>query len=369
MMQSIPSRPAWTDLAARFSNAHFLQSWEWGEAKTKYGWSAERYAWFAPDGAPAACAQILLRTMRIGFMRATVAYIPKGPLWENMDAAFRERVLADLESFARVRRVIELKMDPDIPLGFGLPGTPDDRVNAAGQDTTTILTQRGWIRSREQIQMPNTVALDLNPPEPDLLAHMKQKTRYNIRLAEKHGVTIRAGSEADFPMLYRMYAGTGARDGFIVRPEEYYHTVWGGLMRAGFAMPLIAEVDAQPVAAIVLFRYGPRTWYMHGMSANIHREKMPNHLLQWEGIRWAKQQGCTSYDFWGAPDHFDPSDRMWGVFQFKQGFGGEVIRYLGAWDFAPSSVGYRAYHSLLPNVLRVMRIFARRRTQAAAESV
>jgi peptidoglycan pentaglycine glycine transferase (the first glycine) len=368
-MQPILSRPRWTELAASFPATHFLQSWEWGEAKAEYGWIAERFAWFDPNGSVAACAQILLRTIRVGPVRATIAYIPKGPLLDPSHAELQELVLADLEAFAHARHVIELKIDPDILLGMGIPGTPDDRIDPVGATSTDRLTQRCWIHSREQIQLPNTVALDLSPAEDEILARMKQKTRYNIRLAQKHGVCVRKGSEADFATLYRMYAGTGLRDGFIVRTEAYYRTIWGGLMRAGFALPLIAEVEGEPVAAIVLFRYGTRVWYMHGMSANAQREKMPNHLLQWEGIRWAKQQGCRSYDFWGAPDHFNPTDRMWGVFQFKQGFGGEVVRYLGAWDYAPSPVWYHAYHSLLPKVMNVLRLFARRRTQTTAESV
>jgi peptidoglycan pentaglycine glycine transferase (the first glycine) len=367
MMRRVESRDAWNAAAERLPGAHFLQSWEWGEVKAAYGWTVERYTWDSADGAVQAAAQILSRTVRMGPLHATVVYVPKGPLldWHNAHT-LRERVLADVELLARRRRVIQLKIDPDIAFGTGLPGTPEDHILQTGTVRIDELRGRGWRHSREQIQLPNTVTLDLAPSEETLLANMKQKTRYNIRLAQRHGVTVRAGTEEDFPMLYRMYATTGSRDGFIVRPEAYYRAVWGGLMRAGFALPLIAQVEDQPVAAIVLFRFGPRAWYMHGMSSNAHREKMPNHLLQWEGIRWAKSQGCTCYDFWGAPDCFDPSDRMWGVFQFKQGFGSEVVRYIGAWDFAPNAFWYGAYNSLLPRVLNVARTVARHRTRAAS---
>jgi peptidoglycan pentaglycine glycine transferase (the first glycine) len=367
MVHFIGSRQEWNALAEQLPGAQFLQSWEWGEAKAAYGWTVERYHWLTADGASVAAAQILLRSVRFGFLRAAVAYVPKGPLLDWNSSALRDQVLADLESFARTRGVIQLKIDPDLPLGIGLPGTPEEQTIASGEAAVTMLRNRSWLFSREQIQLPNTVALDITPPEDSLLARMKQKTRYNIRVAQRHGVTIIPGSVADFPVLYRMYAETGTRDGFIVRPEGYYHAIWGGLMRAGYAMPLLAIVEDQPVAALVLFRFGQRAWYMHGMSTNLSREKMPNYLLQWEGIRWAKAQGCSCYDFWGAPDRFDPKDRMWGVFQFKRGFGAEVVRHIGAWDFAPSALRYKLYNTLLPAVLQVARIFARRRTRAAAE--
>jgi peptidoglycan pentaglycine glycine transferase (the first glycine) len=366
MMRFVESREKWNALAEQLPGAQFLQSWEWGEAKAAYGWTVEHYLWKNTDGTTPAAAQILFRSVRVGFLHAKIGYIPKGPLLDWSSTALREQVLADLEAYARNRRVIQMKLDPDLPREMGMPGTPEEQAMPSGQETAQMLQARGWRFSREQIQLPNTVVLDITPTEEDLLARMKQKTRYNIRLAQRHGVIIRAGSEEDFSALYRMYAETGTRDGFIVRPEAYYRTIWGALMRAGFALPLMAIVEDQPVAAIVLFRFGPRAWYMHGMSTNLSREKMPNYLLQWEGIRWAKRQGCSTYDFWGAPDRFDAQDHMWGVFQFKRGFGAEVVRHIGAWDFAPSPIAYSLYHSLLPMALNIARTFARRRTRAAA---
>ena len=101
------------------------------------------------------------------------------------------------------------------------------------------------------------------------------------------------------------------------------------------------------------------------MSRGLHREKMPNHLLQWEAIRWAKQHGCTSYDFWGAPDNLDPEDRMYGVYRFKEGFGAQLIRTVGAWDFPLRPVLYALYHRLVPALLAVMRRRGRARTREA----
>ena len=201
-----------------------------------------------------------------------------------------------------------------------------------------------------------------------MLARMKQKTRYNVRLAEKKGVTVRSGTVADLPMLYKMYAETSVRDGFVIRDEGYYQTVWTTFMQSSIvhspssiahrppsALPLIAEVDNEPVAAIFLFSFAGRAYYVYGMSRDAHRAKMPSYLLQWEAMKRAKTAGCMTYDLWGAPDEFNESDSLWGVFRFKEGLGGEVMRTLGAYDFAPNKMLYRLYTEMMPRVLNLMR--------------
>src|SRR5258706_5412636 len=190
-----------------------------------------------------------------------------------------------------------------------------------------------------------------------MLARMKQKTRYNIRLAEKRGVTLRVGTKDNLPMLYKMYAETSVRDGFVIRDEGYYQTVWNLFMNSSepICEPLIAEVDNEPVAAIFVFYFAGRAYYVYGMSRNAHREKMATYLLQWEAMKRARAKGCSIYDLWGAPDVFDESDSMWGVYRFKEGLGGKVVRTLGAWDFAPNPLWYKLYSEIIPRVLDLMR--------------
>jgi peptidoglycan pentaglycine glycine transferase (the first glycine) len=140
------------------------------------------------------------------------------------------------------------------------------------------------------------------------------------------------------------------------------------MMRAGRAQPLVAEVEGLPVAALILFHAADRGWYLYGMSRALHREKMPNHLLQWEAIRFLRGRGYACYDLWGAPDAFAERDPLWGVLQFKLGFGGDIVRFAGAWDFAPSRLRYAAYHRILPRLLDITRFLARRRTRKLADS-
>ena len=339
---------AWNEAAAGLANAHILQSWQWGELKEGHGWRASRLVW-QTSGGPA-MAQVLTRAL---LRRLRVLYVPRGPLLDWGSAPARAQALDELQALARRQRAILIKIDPDVPLSLGTLGT--EQAQETGAHVQAELRRRGWRFSPDPVQFRNTVALDLRRSPDELLAAMKQKTRYNLRLAERKGVSVRMGSLADLDLLYGMYADTGARDGFIIRPAAYYHDAWGRFMRAGMAQAFIAEVEGQAVSALVLFTFAGRAWYMYGMSRDAHRDKMPNHLLQWRAIAWAQQQGCHTYDFWGAPDEFAESDRMWGVWKFKEGFGGHIVRGLGAWDYAPSPALYQLYQTVLPKVLGVMR--------------
>jgi lipid II:glycine glycyltransferase (peptidoglycan interpeptide bridge formation enzyme) len=338
----------WDNLISTLPHAHILQSWTWGEFKSRYGWSARRFVWNNGQAA----AQVLTRTALRGLIR--VLYVPKGPLLNWADAALRAQVLNDLQALARRERAVFIKLDPDI---------------------TEIPSElEHWRLSAEQIQFRNTVTLDLTRPETELLAAMKPKTRYNIRLAEKKGVRVRAGTVGDLDLLYRLYAETSVRDGFVIRAADYYRDAWGRFITAGLAQPFVAEVGGadlasapEPVSALILFKFAQTAWYMYGMSRALHRDKMPNHLLQWEALRWAKANGCDVYDFWGAPDELVETDPLWGVWKFKEGFAGQFVQHIGAWDYAPSPLLYRLYTVVLPRVLDVMRRRGKAQTQRAIE--
>ena len=199
--------------------------------------------------------------------------------------------------------------------------------------------------------------------EEKLLAKMHSKTRYNVRLAARKGVLVRVASREDLCLFYRMYAETALRDGFAVRGEDYYQTLWNLFIQAGMCEPLIAEADGEPLAAVVIFRFAGKAYYLHGMSRELHRNKMPNYLLQWEAMRRAKLAGCTTYDLWGAPEIFDERDPMWGVFRFKQGLGGDVLLTIGAYDLPIRPFYYNLYTQILPRILGLMRNRGKKQTQ------
>jgi lipid II:glycine glycyltransferase (peptidoglycan interpeptide bridge formation enzyme) len=285
----------------------------------------------------------------------TVMYAPKGPALAYDDADLRAFVLDHLQVLARRNRAIWLKIDPDVEAATGVPGEPDNTPDSTGQGLTDDLKARGWRFSDDQVQFRNTIKLDLTQSEETLLAQMSQNTRRKVRVAERDGVTVRAATLADLPILYALYRETGARDEFLVRPDWYYEQAWRKFMEAGLAHALIAEYAGKPIAHVILFHFGRTCWYFYGASSNEERQRMPNYLLQWEAIRWAKAQGYAIYDFWGAPDTFDETDSMWGVYNFKRGFRGTVTRHVGAWDYAPYPLLYAAYSQAWPRVLGWLR--------------
>ncbi len=339
--REVQSPSEWNQALLALPNPHVLQTWEWGAFKERHGWQARHLIW-EEDGVPRAAALLLSR--RAGPLPVQVMYVPRGPLLPWEDAERAGAVLADLEAIARREGALFVKIDPEV----------EDR-HPEGARLTALLVRRGWLPSGEQVQFRGSLLLDLTPTPEELLARMKPKWRYNIRLAQRRGVRVRPGTENDLPLLYAMYRETSIRDRFVIRPEAYYRDAWGSFIAAGLAQPLIAEVEGEPVAMVILFRFGERAWYMYGASRSVHRDRMPNHLLQWEAICWAREQGCRVYDFWGAPETPDELDPMWGVYRFKAGFGARHARYIGAWDFPSRRSLYRFYTTVMPKLLALMR--------------
>ncbi len=331
--QTINDATAWDSVLLALPTPHILQSWAWGAFKEHYGWQAQRLLWKNEEAEPQIAAQVL--TQERG--RFSVGYVPKGPLVDWTQPLLVESALDSLEEVARRESLLMLKIDPDVRSD-----------TAEGQRIKKILKRRGWRPSFEQIQFRNTMFLDLRPPLDELMAEMKSKWRYNIRLAGRRGVEVRQATREELPEVYAIYEETAERDEFIIREETYYLDAWTDFMDAGLAVPFVAEVEGEMVAMLILLHFGERAWYMYGASRDVHRNLMPNHLLQWEAIREAKALGCTTYDLWGAPDVLEKSDPMWGVYRFKLGFGSEFVPHIGAYDYPPHPLLYRLYAFLRP---------------------
>ena len=379
---------SWNELIKRFPQPHVLQTSQWAELKNHFGWvprylvwERDQTGWVMRDyqeadhrsATPAAAGLLLERQVLAGLR---VLYMPKGPLLrDGSDLALWEQVLNDLGEYALNRGALQLKIDPDVEIGRGVPGEKGYQNFPEGEGLQALLRNKGWIFSQEQIQFRNTVLVDLEEDEDQLLSRMKSKTRYNIRLSGRKGIQIRMGNESDLLPLYRMYAETSQRAGFAIRGESYYLTLWKLFLGNGMgdgsdpiAQPLIAEFEGELVAGAVIFKFGKRAWYLHGMSLPEHSEKMAPHLIQWEAMRWAKNQGCETYDMWGAPDRFDKSDSLWGVYRFKRGFGGQVSLTIGAWDYPARSLLYTLYSRWLPRILGILRWFGKIRTNRVTRS-
>jgi lipid II:glycine glycyltransferase (peptidoglycan interpeptide bridge formation enzyme) len=371
----------WNINISTLPGAHILQTWEWGKVKSEFGWQPHYIYWLRDQGKIeqiinkdldenkknhlVAASLVLHRKISIGGFSHPmgIIYIPKGPLLDWTDIDLRNHILQDLVAFAQKHSAFFIKIDPDVEVGIGIPGVNGSIELPLGANLVNELKKNGWHYSDEQIQFRNTVLIDLQASEEELLANMKQKTRYNVNLSIRKGVTVRTGKAGELNMLFKMYAETSIRDGFVIRNEKYYQELWNIYLQnqnksekdQPFAEALIAEVDGHPTAGVIIFQYARKAWYLYGMSTETHRDKMPNYLLQWEAIKRAKAAHCRIYDMWGAPDEFVESDPLWGVYRFKEGLGGTVHRYLGAWDLPINRMLYQLYSKTLPGLLDIMR--------------
>lgn len=325
----VVSSTEWKAFLQRHPDAHLLQTGEWGELKSAFGW---RPVWIISGDTG---VQILFRRLPLGF---TIGYMPK-PLPSGGLLIPGHLLPGEVSRVCRHHRAIFLKIEPDSwegPAGDAPPQMPE--------------TDDGLRASPYNIQPPRTVVLDLRGSEEDVLARMKQKCRYNIRLAAKKGVTIRVWD--DLESFHRMLAATGRRDGFGAHSLEYYRRAYDLFRPAGMAELLVAEFEGRPLAALMVFARGKRAWYLFGASTDEERNRMPTYLLQWEAMRWARAQGCEDYDLWGVPDEDEGTleagfesrrDGLWGVYRFKRGFGGEVRRAVQALDRVYKPFLYRLY--------------------------
>jgi len=320
-----PDDTRWDAFVVSYPRGHLLQTSPWGALKAAFGWRMSRLA-LEKGSQLVAGAQILYRPLLLGL---TLAYVPKGPLvdWENREMA--AELLTALSAEARCHRAILLLLEPDLP---------DD------PHWTHVLRDLGLRPFPRSIQPRRTILVDLQGSEEDILARMKSKTRYNVRLARRKGVTVRVGGEEDLDVFYRLMQTTAARDGFGIHSYEYYRTAYRLFVPRGWARLFLAEYEGEPLAGLMVFACGEKAWYFFGASSNRHRNLMPNYLLQWEAMRWARERGCTTYDLWGIPDEDETileaqfttrRDGLWGVYRFKRGFGGQVVRYVGAWYRIP----------------------------------
>ncbi len=319
----------WDAFVARHPHGHLLQTAGWAELKSRFGWGRQQLVLPADDG-PAAGAQVLYRWFplnRTPGRLVSLAYVPKGPVvdWANQDQV--EAVLEWVTAEARRRRAIWVRIEPHLATG-------------QVEELDALLARTDFVPVKETIQPRRTLTIDISGNEDDILRGMKQKTRYNIRLASRKEVTVRGGAADDLLALARLMQATASRNAFGVHSMAYYRAVLE-LFVPDHAALLIAEYAGRPLAALIVFALGETAIYMYGASSDDERHRMPTHLLQWEAIRWARSRGCRQYDLWGVPDEgqealeagfADRSDGLWGVYRFKRGFGGQLTRWVGAYD-------------------------------------
>ncbi len=311
------NKKTWDENFPTLENPHILQTFEWGELKSEFGWTPYRFEHNS------SIFQILMKKLPFGLK---IAYIPKGIINTENDGLWKL-----IDEFCISKKAIFLKYEHDSFIGEG----DQNRV-----ETKFIVSK--------PIQPKSTIEIDLSGSESDWLVRMRQKTRYNIKLAIKKGIQIEQTD--DVSTFHQLMLDTGIRDNFGVHSKKYYQLVFDLFSPSNKVALLIAKFEQSPLAGLMIFRSGDRSWYFYGASNNLERNRMPTYLLQFEAMKWAKSLGCKSYDLWGIPDDDEEvlerdfnnrSDGLWGVYRFKRGFGGVIKRASPAYDRVYNPVLYK----------------------------
>jgi lipid II:glycine glycyltransferase (peptidoglycan interpeptide bridge formation enzyme) len=281
-----------------------------------------------------------------------MAYVPYGPQFPaNTPPDVISAVLTDMAEGMR-----EHLSNHCFVIRFDLRGGTRGPAARPSDIDHPPLLNRPLKSAPYRVQPQDTVLLALDGDEEKLMAGMHKKTRYNIRLSERKGVTVRRLQGTDaleaLGAWYAIYRETARRDGIALHPESYYQRLFSLSAvpsKAEAATPrfslYLAEHDGEVLAGIIVAGCGDRSTYMYGASSSLKRELMPNHLLQWTAIKDARAEGALEYDFFGIPPADDPSHPMHGLWRFKTGFGGDILHYLGAWDYSFGPLVYGMYRA------------------------
>lgn len=314
-----PELGAYTRFVRGHSSGHFLQDPAWADAKP--GWQWQAVAACGDDGEILGAMSVLLRRLPMGLC---VAYAPRGPVCDRADTAVVGTLLEGVKDLARRNRCILTYLDPDEP-------------ESNGEFSAYMRSQGFCLRHSDGfggVQPQSVFRIDLRgKDEAALLASFAQKTRYNIRLAQRRGVTITRfpGSKPIAPEALDAFSDlmktTGERDGFLVRGRDYFQRMLSAL--GDSAVLYLAQAQGKTLAGTIAVFYGGKAWYAYGASSNESRGSMPNYLLQWQMICDALEKQCVFYDFRGVPGTGEPTDPLYGLYRFKKGFGGVHTRFAG----------------------------------------
>ena len=344
-VEIIADREQWNRFVESQATGNITQTWEWAELGAHLGSQALRLGALEDGELRGALLLIVEKAPVVG---QPYFYAPRGPVCDDPDSPALAALLDYSRTLARAHGAFMLKLEPNVADG--------------DQAWLDALHHLGLRRNPFATHPRRSWALDITPDAQTLLANMKEKWRYNIRLAGRKGVTVRATlASEDIATFYTLYRETAERDGIFIHERRHYEDFLRLYGERDAATLLLAEYESQPIAALIVARCGPVATYMFGASSNRERNRMPNHLLQWTAIRWARERGCRLYDFRAIAETLEPGEDMYSLYTYKQGFGGFSLLTLETHDLVYQSAVYWAYM----RALRMKRRLARWRQARA----
>lgn len=330
ILQNKKDEEEYSDFLEKHERCNFQQSLEW--AKVKQSWKREVILAEDTNGKINGSLMVLVR--KIPFF-GNIMYSARGPVCDIHNIEVLRQITEGAKELAKKYNAIVLRIEPDI--------------KSNDTDFRNIMLELGYSikddakNFRDEIQPRYVFRLDTkNKTEDEIFKNFHQKTRYNVRLATKKGVTVKEGTREDLKDFHKIMVTTGIRDGFITRPLEYFEKMYDCLGPEHMKI-LMAYYDGKPISGVIPIMYGNKTWYLYGASSNDHRNLMPNYLLQWEMIKIAISRKSDIYDLRGVPGIADDSN---GLYRFKKGFGAEYTEFIGEVYIPFKPLTYKAYKFL-----------------------
>ncbi|HUY77038.1 MAG TPA: peptidoglycan bridge formation glycyltransferase FemA/FemB family protein [Ktedonobacterales bacterium] len=350
----IDDRRMWNEFVAATSTGHLCQTYEWGDHSDD-GPNTGALRVGVVEGGRLVAAMLLTRGKATG-LPTPFYYAPRGPVCADPSSPAFAALIRCARQEARKRGAFMIRIEPNVP--------QDDAV------WTQALRRQGFHPTDHVIYLRSAWVTDLRPSEDQLLAGMMTTWRQNIRSGARKGLTVRLGAgEADLDAFYRLLVETGARDHFYVYPKDLYRDMLANYSAANAARDataqmalLLAEANGEAIAASTVAVLGEWSWNLHsGSSAQPeHRKLRPNYLLQWECMRWVKAHGAAYYDWRTIPDILEPGQELYGVYEFKRGFGGAVRRVIPTHDLPLRPAIYWPYGAAV-SARRALQRMRRRR--------
>lgn len=304
------------NFASGHKNSNFLQAGFWTSVKKQ--WDNCKIISRDSNGKVRASIQILIR--KVPFLPYTIFYAPRGPICDSNEIEGMLDLIEGSKQLAKKRKGIILITDPAF--------MADDKEfinNAKGAGFEIIPSKDGF----DGIQKRFAFRLNIeNRTSEEVFQAFHSKTRYNIRLATRKGVTSRLGTRDDLTKFHEIMKVTGERDEFGIRPLWYFQHMYDTIPEENMRL-YVAEYQGNIIAGTIAIYYGDKVWYLYGASSNQHRNVMPNYLLQWNMILWAFEKKCRIYDFRGVSGNVTPDDPQYGLYRFKKGFNGDFVEFMG----------------------------------------
>ena len=334
-ISEISDREQWDGFLTSQPRGHLLQSYEWGELNSYLGGHVYRLG-ALENGRMVGAMMLSVSAVPIPTpgLRFNWLYCSRGPTVERPDSPALAALMESVQKITHTEHAVVLRLEPNI-------ADDDPQIDRWIAEYQNM----GFQTNLYAVHGRRSWVLNIRPDDEQLLANFKMTWRQNVRSAERKGVIIReAENNGDFDAYYELLKITSERDAFFIHNRDYHREILRQFSRQGNAVLYLAEHEGEAIAAKMLIRFGDWCWDMFGASSNNKRNLKSTYLLQYRCIQWAKARGCSYFDFRTIPEILEPGEEMWGVYEYKKGFGGFSRLNIPTQDYIYRPLIYKTWH-------------------------